>query len=382
MKKILTVIGARPQFVKAAAISRAIRLHYADALEEIILHTGQHYDANMSKVFFEELQIPKPYINLEIGGLPNAEQITKMQSGISDAIDKIKPDAVLVYGDTNSTHAAALAAAQRGVPLIHVEAGLRSFNLAMPEETNRIVADKNSTLMFVPTQQGMKNLADEGFNLNNKPPFNRANPGIFHCGDVMFDNALFFSEIAAKSSEILAKCEVEKKEFLLATIHRDNNTDDAERLGNIFNALLHISDENNISIIIPLHPRTRKMIDALEDNELKNRLIHHKFIQLINPVSYLDMIRLESNAAMILTDSGGVQKEAFFFKKPCVILRSETEWTELVANGNALIADADIDRIVSSFNALKNKKDYTWPAYYGDGNASQFICETIIQHLN
>lgn len=380
MKKILTVIGARPQFVKAAAISRAIQLHFQDALQEVIVHTGQHYDDNMSKVFFDELKIPKPYVNLEIGGIANQEQIEKMQSALREVMQETNPNVVLVYGDTNSTHAAALVASEENIPLVHVEAGLRSFNLAMPEEINRIVADKNSTLMFVPTEQGLKNLAAEGFSLENKQPFTHLRPGIFHCGDVMYDNAIYFSEIAAKSSEILARCGVQMGKYLLVTIHRDNNTDNTERLSNIFQALIEIAENNVLPIILPLHPRTKKMMEQLSES-LKEQIKGCSYIKLIPPVSYLDMIQLESNAQLILTDSGGVQKEAFFFKKPCVILRSETEWTELVENGNALIADADTKRIISAFDELNKRKNFTWPAFYGDANAARFICETIISSI-
>lgn len=382
MKKILTVIGARPQFVKAAAVSRAIRSLFSKDLQEFIIHTGQHYDANMSQVFFDELDIPKPYANLHIGGISNEEQITAMRLGIRSILDEIKPDIVLVYGDTNSTHAAALATADNNLPLVHVEAGLRSFNLSMPEETNRIVADKNSTLLFVPTEKGLSNLKDEGFTQNSTPPHTLLNPGIFHCGDVMFDNALHFSSIAKQRSKILNDIGVHQKDFFLVTIHRNNNTDDPIRLTAILRALLNIIYRYRLAVILPIHPRTQKMMDAVLNEDLRKEIEENDFMRIIPPVSYLDMIQLESHAKLILTDSGGVQKEAYFFKKPCVILRSETEWTELVDNGNAMIADVDEERIMHCFEQMINKTDYTWPSFYGDGNAAKFICETIIANIN
>jgi len=382
MKKILTVIGARPQFVKAAAVSRVIRNFFSENLREIIIHTGQHYDTNMSQVFFDELEIPKPYANLQIGGMSNDEQITSMRLGIKSMLEEIKPDVVLVYGDTNSTHAAALAASDCHLPLVHVEAGLRSFNLSMPEETNRIVADKNSTLLFVPTIQGLTNLRNEGYNLNSNSPYSAQNPGIFHCGDVMFDNALYFSSIAKHRSKILDELGLKQGNFLLVTIHRNNNSDDSNRLTAILRALLDVANRYRLPIILPIHPRTQKMMDALLNENLLNDIEDNDFLRIIPPVSYLDMIQLESNALLILTDSGGVQKEAYFFKKPCLILRSETEWTELVENANAMIADADQERIMDCFDQLMRKTDYTWPSFYGDGNAAKFICETIIEYIN
>jgi len=381
MKRILTVIGARPQFIKAAAVSRSIRKYFSKDLEEVIIHTGQHYDANMSQVFFDELEIPKPYANLQIGGLSNDEQITSMRLGIKSMLDEINPEVVLVYGDTNSTHAAALATLDNNLPLVHVEAGLRSFNLSMPEETNRIVADKNSTLLFVPTIQGLTNLKNEGYNLNSSSPYSTQNPGIFHCGDVMFDNALHFSSIAKHRSKILDELGGLQRNFLLVTIHRNNNSDDSKRLTAILRALLDVANRYRLLIILPIHPRTQKMMDALLNENLLKDIEDNDFLRIIPPVSYLDMIQLESHAKLILTDSGGVQKEAYFFKKPCVILRSETEWTELVENGNAMIADADQERIMDCVDQLMRKTDYTWPSFYGDGNAAKFVCETIIEYI-
>lgn len=376
MIKILTVIGARPQFIKAAAISRAIRLHFSSQLEEVIVHTGQHYDHNMSEVFFNELEIPAPWRNLEISGMDNATQIERMTVAICEVINEVNPHVVLVYGDTNSTHAAALAASQNKIPLVHVEAGLRSFNLEMPEEINRIVADKNSTLLFVPTEQGLDNLKEEGYVLDHPKPYSVNNPGVLHCGDVMYDNALFFQVKAENDSNILDKLNIENQRFVLATVHRNNNTDQPERLADIFMALVEIAESDSVKVVLPLHPRTRKMMTALPI-EVQKAIANSSNLLITDPVSYLDMIQLESRASIIFTDSGGVQKEAFFFKKPCVILRSETEWIELVENGNAVIADADRTRIVTAYHRLSKRKDFTWPNYYGDGRAAEFICRTI-----
>jgi UDP-GlcNAc3NAcA epimerase len=381
MIKILTVIGARPQFIKAAAISRAIRLHFSSQLEEVIVHTGQHYDHNMSEVFFNELEIPAPWRNLEISGMDNATQIERMTVALDEVINEVNPHVVLVYGDTNSTHAAALAASQNEIPLVHVEAGLRSFNLEMPEEINRIVADKNSTLLFVPTEQGLDNLKEEGYVLDYPKPYSVNNPGVLHCGDVMYDNALFFQVKAENDSSILDTLNIENRPFVLATVHRNTNTDHSERLADIFMALVEIAESDNVKVVLPLHPRTRKMMTALPI-EVQKAIANSSNLLITDPVSYLDMIQLESRAAIILTDSGGVQKEAFFFKKPCVILRSETEWIELVENGNAVIADADKAGIVTAYHRLSKRKDFTWPNYYGDGRAAEFICRTIVDSFS
>lgn len=382
MKKVMTVIGARPQFIKAAAISRVIRNEYSNVLEEIIIHTGQHYDANMSQVFFDELNIPKPYKNLEIIEESNDHQINRMTTALNSIIEEINPDIVLVYGDTNSTHAAALSAASKSIPLVHVEAGLRSFNLAMPEETNRIVADKNSTLLFVPTEQGIKNLKSEGFDLMSEPPFSQEKPGVFLSGDVMYDNSVYFRALANAQSKILELHGLKENNYLLATVHRDFNTDDGGRLSEIFKALSKIGSDYKLPIVLPLHPRTEKMMEKLLTVSQRSEINDHPYLKVIPPTSYLDMIELQSNAKLVLTDSGGVQKEAFFFQKPCVILRPETEWVELVQNGNALIGDADAERIYKCFQALMEEKNFTWPPYYGDGRAAYFICETIKSYFS
>ncbi|MBK8925127.1 MAG: UDP-N-acetylglucosamine 2-epimerase (non-hydrolyzing) [Crocinitomicaceae bacterium] len=377
--KIITIIGARPQIIKAAAISRAIREKYADKINEVIVHTGQHYDENMSAVFFDELNIPRPDYNLNVGSGSHGAQTAKMLEGIEEIILKEKPQAVLVYGDTNSTVAGGLAASKLLIPLVHIEAGLRSFNKSMPEEINRIACDHMSTLLFSPTKQGVDNLQREGFNLNAQIPFTIDNPKVYHCGDIMFDNSLYFSEIAEKKN-ILSDLQLHDG-FILSTIHRNNNTDEPARLNAIFSALYEITVKSKRQLVLPLHPRTRKMMEQHLDAQLKKDIHENKLIQIIPPVSFLDVIALEKHAGLIITDSGGVQKEAFFFKKPCIILRPETEWIEIVQNGNAILCDANKARILSAFDQLTTKSDFTFPDLFGDGKSAEFICGEILTHL-
>ncbi len=376
--KIVTIIGARPQIIKAAALSRAIREKFSDRIEEIIVHTGQHYDRNMSQVFIDELGIPQPDHNLNVGSASHGVQTARMIEGIEKILLDTNPDFLILYGDTNSTLAGAVAASKLHVPVVHIEAGLRSFNKSMPEEINRIVCDHASTLLFSPTKTGFNNLVREGFNPANKAPFNIDHPGIFHCGDVMYDNSLYFSEIAEKRSEVLAKYDLKNEKFLLGTIHRDNNTDDPDRLKAIFKGLLKIAKEDEIDILLPLHPRTsKKMAENLTDS-LNERISKNEHIKIIEPASFLDMIALEKNAKLILTDSGGVQKESYFFQKPCIIMRPETEWVEIVENKTAIIADADEEKIFEAWKSLRTPKGMVFPPVFGDGHAAEFICNEIL----
>jgi UDP-GlcNAc3NAcA epimerase len=377
--KIITIIGARPQIIKAAAISRAIREKYSDQIQEIIVHTGQHYDENMSEVFFDELKIPRPNYNLQVGSGNHGQQTAKMLEGIEEIILKEKPNAVLVYGDTNSTVAGGLAASKLLIPLIHIEAGLRSFNKSMPEEINRIACDHMSTLLFSPTKQGLDNLSKEGFKIDNKAPFTIDNPHVYHCGDIMYDNSLYFSHLAS-DRKIIKDLDL-RPGFILSTIHRNNNTDDPKRLTAIFEALHAITETYQKQLVLPLHPRTHKMMDQNLPTELRKKIEANRLIKIIPPVSFLDVIALEKNAGIVVTDSGGVQKEAFFFQKPCLILRPETEWVEIVENGNAILCDADKDKILNAFDLFESKKDLTYPNLFGDGKASEFICGEILQHL-
>lgn len=381
MIKLLTIIGARPQIIKAAAISRAIKNSYSDEISEVILHTGQHYDDNMSKVFFDEMEIPSPDYNLHVGSASHGLQTAQMLEGIESVILRENPDGVVVYGDTNSTLAGAVAAVKQHVPVIHIEAGLRSFNKSMPEEINRIVCDHCSTLLFSPTLTGFNNLVHEGFDPENKAPFTADNPGIYHCGDIMFDNTLFFADIAREKTDIVNKLELNTGEFILATLHRPNNTDVPARLQSILEALMQIAVENNIQVVLPTHPRTAKMIQQISDNEFKKKLTREERMKLIPPVSFLEMTSLEEQSMMIVTDSGGVQKEAYFFKKPCIVLRTETEWVEIVENGCAVLADADESRILKAFHKFKDQPPTNFPAIFGDGNAAEFICGEILRNF-
>ena len=372
MIKIVTIIGARPQIIKAAALSRAIKEKFSNEIEEVIVHTGQHYDENMSQVFFDELGIPAPDYNLGVGSGKHGAQTSKMIEGIEEILLNENPDYLVVYGDTNSTLAGAIAASKIHIPIAHIEAGLRSFNKAMPEEINRICCDHCSTMLFSPTATGYKNLINEGFNPENKKPFTIDNPGIYHCGDVMYDNSMFFG------STDNGQQTTDNNPYILCTIHRNNNTDEAERLSSIVRALLRLSKEEEI--IIPLHPRTKKLLDVNLGPDIYNELVNNERIHIIPPASFLEMIKLEKNASIVLTDSGGVQKEAFFFKKPCIIIRSETEWKEIVECGAAIIADANEDNIVNGYYHFKENKISEYPELFGDGKAAEFICNELINN--
>jgi UDP-GlcNAc3NAcA epimerase len=379
MITIVTIIGARPQIIKAAALSRAIRKKYSDRIREVIIHTGQHYDENMSGVFFSELGIPHPDHNLNTGSGTHGKQTAAMISGIEEVLMRESPDAIVLYGDTNSTLAGAIAASKLHVPVVHIEAGLRSFNKSMPEEINRILCDHVSTLLFTPTSTGLRNLVNEGFSTSRRPPFNADNPGIFHCGDVMYDNSLFFSAAADERTGILKKLGLEKGKFILATIHRNNNTDEPQRLSALFRSLNNISLSFEIDVVLPLHPRTSNLLDSNLDPQLLQSVRSNKRFHITGPASFLEMIALEKNCRLVMTDSGGVQKEAFYFGKPCIILRRETEWVELVECGAAIIADADEERIGNAYKKLISAEKQEYPSFYGDGNAAEFICEKMLE---
>ena len=381
MKKIITVIGARPQIIKAAAISRAIKNNFSDKILEVIVHTGQHYDENMSQIFFEELEIPFPNFNLNVGSGSHGEQTAKMLEGLENIYMQEKPDAVIVYGDTNSTIAGALAASKIHIPVIHIEAGLRSFNKAMPEEINRIACDHMSTLLFTPSETGHRNLLNEGIKNDQKEAASIDNPKIYLCGDIMYDNSLYFSAVSEQKSKILKELDIAKNDFILCTIHRDTNTDDTANLNAIFRALLRIQKTSNLKIVLPLHPRTKEKLNSHLDENLLTELNQNKNFKIIPPTGFLDIISLEKNARLIITDSGGLQKEAFFFQKPCIILREQTEWIEIVENGNAMIAGADEQKIGKCFEQLMKKTNFTYPNLYGDGNAANFICKKITEEL-
>ena len=371
--KLLTVIGARPQIIKAAAVSRAIRNLYPDRIWEKILHTGQHYDANMSQVFFDELGIPQPDYNLGVGSGPHGLQTAKMISGIEDVLLSEHFDGVILYGDTNSTLAGAVAASKIHIPVYHIEAGLRSFNMSMPEEINRIVCDQLSTICFAPTQTAVNNLRKEGFFESHATFHDGRHRQVCNSGDVMYDNSIYFASMARERSSIIKNLEIIPNNYILATVHRDNNTDDPGRLHAILNALVHISEQQGIPVILPLHPRTRKKIDALNPNTLAGSPL----LKIIPPASFFDISMLEQNAKIVMTDSGGVQKEAFFFEKPCVILRPETEWVEIVNHGAGIIADADYDRIIDAYSQLSDHP-VNFPHLFGDAHAAEKILQTIL----
>lgn len=380
-KRIVTIIGARPQIIKSSAISRAIRKHFSQEVEEIIVHTGQHYDANMSDVFFNEMQIPRPKYNLEVGSGSHGAMTAKMIDGLEKLFTEENPDAVVIYGDTNSTLAGAVAAAKIHIPVVHIEAGLRSFNKAMPEEINRIASDHMSTLLFTPTKTGLENLKREGFDSYIHKKADVDHPNVYLCGDVMYDNSMYFSTISQQKSNILEDLKIVQNSYVLCTIHRDSNTDNSVNLTSIFSALIEISKQHHLSIVLPIHPRTRHKMKEQLKHDLYEEIMNNDAIKIIPPAGFIDIIALEKNARIIITDSGGLQKEAFFFEKPCVIMREQTEWIEIVENGNAILAGASQNEIINSADLLLKKNDYTYPPFYGDGKAAEFIVSKIILDL-
>lgn len=374
--KILTVIGARPQIIKAAALSRAINNGFSDRIEEKILHTGQHYDANMSAVFFDEMGIPRPHFNLNTGSGKHGVQTAKMIAGIEEVLENETFDAIVLYGDTNSTIAGAVAASKLHLPIVHIEAGLRSFNMAMPEEINRIVCDNLSTVLFAPTQTAVDNLRREGF-LSSKATFADGNRRhVFHSGDIMYDNSLYFARIADEKTDILRRLGLEDEKFVLATIHRDNNTDNPERLTAIAEALLEIT-ERGYKIVLPLHPRTKKLLPQNLSEDDYRRITSNPDIMIIPPVSFFEIIVLERHASLIMTDSGGLQKEAYFFRKPCLILRPETEWVEIVEQHAGIVTDADKELIVRSFDEYIDTEPQ-FPPLFGDGHSAEFMLDKTL----
>ena len=356
--KILTVIGARPQFIKASIVSKAIA--QTDGLTEVIVHTGQHFDSNMSDIFFEQLSIPRPHYLLDISGGSHGDMTGRMLIEIEKVLLKEKPDYVLVYGDTNSTLAGALAAAKLHIPLVHIEAGLRSFNMQMPEEVNRILTDRISNILFCPTDTALKNLKLESF------PFVTADAKvqvIEKVGDVMQDSAIFFAKRAMPPKNFNLT-----ERFILSTIHRADNTDNPERLKNILSALNEISE--SIPVVIPIHPRTLKIINTLKLNTGN--------LTLIEPVGYLEMLWLLNHCGLVVTDSGGVQKEAFFMKKACVTMRDQTEWVELVEVGANELVGADKEKIINAVKRNYGREIEDEDQLYGGGNAAKKIISTLI----
>lgn len=358
--RIITIVGARPQFIKAAAVSRAILDLFSDQIEEKIIHTGQHFDDNMSQVFFDELSIPKPNYHFAISGGSHGAMTGKMLSSIEEALLAEKPDWVLVYGDTNSTLAGALAAVKLHIPVAHVEAGLRSFNMRMPEEVNRIVSDRVSRLLLCPTEAAVDNLRSEG--ISN---------GVHNVGDVMYDVAIFYRDKARHHSSILHRLGIFPKTYVLATCHRAENTDAPHRLKEILSALN--ATAKKMPVILPLHPRTRKITQIYEMTDLLSGLV------VTEPLSFLDMLALEQNARLILTDSGGVQKEAFFYDVPCVTMRDETEWVETITSGWNRLAPPHTGQILKAVDDALSELPASKPEPYGTGNAAVMILKHILE---
>lgn len=366
--RIVTIVGARPQFVKAAMVSRAIqeynRLAGALQIEELLLHTGQHYDENMSRIFFSDMHIPEPTWQLHCGQALHGAMTGQMLAGIEERLIESRPDAVLVYGDTNSTLAGALAAAKLHIPVVHVEAGLRSFNRAMPEEINRVLTDHIATLLCCPTQTAIAHLQEEGIR-----------EGVYHVGDVMYDAALLFGRLADEKSVIMDQLQLQSKAFRLCTVHRAENTDSEERMQQIISALLQMATPQ-CPLVLPLHPRTRRCLEAYH---LLTSLEQHKDIRLTAPLGFLDMVALEKQALTILTDSGGVQKEAYFHHTPCVTLREETEWVETVEAGWNRLAGYQTRSILDGVNHQPGQRHEI--SDYGTGEASDKIVRLICEVL-
>ena len=379
--KIITIVGARPQIIKAAALSRVITNQFHD-IEEIIVHTGQHYDQNMSDVFFSELAIPKPQINLKVGSSSHGAQTALMIEKIEKVLESNSPDAVVVYGDTNSTLATAIAASKLHIPIVHIEAGLRSFNKKMPEEVNRILCDHVSTLLFSPTKSGFNNLLSEGFLNNYSNNASLDQPNIYHCGDVMYDNSLYFSKLSNQRSNILEKLKLNEEKFILATVHRNDNTDSVIKLTDLFSTFLEITQIHQLKIILPLHPRTSKMMEQLLDSNLLKNIQESNMLIIVEPTGFLDMIALEKNAELIITDSGGVQKEAYFFKKPCIILRPQTEWVEIVETKSAVISDTNSKTILEATETFLSNTELNFPPVFGNGDAASFIAKEMLNQFS
>jgi len=353
---VLTIIGARPQFIKAAAVSRKILDH--PQIHEVLVHTGQHFDRNMSQVFFEELRIPEPKYNLGIQGGTHGTQTAEMLIKLEEVLIKEQPDLVMIYGDTNSTLAGSLAAAKLHIPIAHVEAGLRSFNKEMPEEINRIVADHTADILFTPTETASNNLLNEGIDENK----------IFQVGDVMFDATLYYGNKAEKFSSIMTELNLAERPYSLVTIHRAENTNDLVRLREIFESLEKLAKEHYL--LLPLHPRTKKQLSVIEFPFKESK------IMFMEPVGYLDMLMLEKKAQVIITDSGGIQKEAFFHGIPCVTMRNETEWVELVENGWNLLSDPE--NLLTDFRKMQAISISGVQGIYGNGDASQKIVDELL----
>jgi UDP-GlcNAc3NAcA epimerase len=385
--KIVTIVGARPQFIKAAVVSRAIESSNRGVnrrgIREILVHTGQHYDEMMNRVFFQELELPRPGYHLGVGSGPHGKQTARMMEGIEPILQNEKPDVVLVYGDTNSTLAGTLTAAKLNLPVAHVEAGLRSYNRVMPEETNRVLTDHLSRFLFCPTSVSVKNLAKEGIRSGKETVVRRV-------GDVMYDSIIYYAKIAENKSTILSDLDLSSStpnalpvrqagerrtpSYYLATLHRAENTDDPERLGSLVRALSRIAEST--VVVLPLHPRTRKMMKTY------NLLSNVEGLRVIEPLSYLNMVKLMKHSKAVFTDSGGVQKEAYWLRIPCFTLREETEWVETVETGWNVLVGTEEKRILSGVRALERRREKRGSrTLFGDGRAGEKVVQTLVDHL-
>ena len=356
---LLTIVGARPQFIKASSFSRAVKKHNdinTSQVNETIIHTGQHFDENMSQIFFSELAIPKPKYNLNISNLPHGAMTGRMLEALEEVFIRENPDYILVYGDTNTTLSGALAASKLSIPIIHIESGLRSYNMAMPEEINRVITDRLSEYLFCPSKEACSNLYKENITEN-----------VHFVGDVMFDVVLFLKNL--NYSNLFKKIIVKEKEFCICTLHRQENTDDPKKMRNILESLKTINEQ--IRVVIPIHPRTKKIVSDYNQTELL------KDLSVISPISYTQMLSLLDDASFLITDSGGMQKEAMYLKKPCITLREETEWTETIDLGVNTLCGSDPDLIINAFNSLQHRETNFDSNPYGDGDAAEKIVQIL-----
>jgi len=372
--KILTVIGARPQIIKSAAISSKIAEAYGDKIKEVVIHTGQHYDSGMSDKFFSELNIPVPQYNLEVGSGKHGKQTATMLDKLEKVMEDEEPDVVLIYGDTNSTLAAAVAASKIHTPVAHIEAGMRSFNKSMPEELNRVLSDHASTFLFCPTDEAVKNLKKEGFTGCDSKP-NLDCPHVSNVGDIMYDNALRYGD-ADSGNRIFSGREFNPGEFMISTLHRASNTRNADQIEGILRAINTSGKEHGLQIILPIHPRAGAILgNRIDSDDWKK---NYEAICFTDPLGYTDILWSLNHAKLAITDSGGLQKEAAFFHTPSVVLRSETEWVELIEFGLVKLSGTDETSITDSVSAQLNSQAQLPENYYGDGNASGRILDTLV----
>lgn len=380
MHRIITIIGTRPQSIKAAAVSRVLREAHSEEIAERILYTGQHYDRELFQVFFEELNVPEPSWNLNVRSDTQGAQTGEMTGGIEKVLMKERPELVLLYGDTNTTLAGALAASKLHIPVAHVEAGLRSFRKTMPEELNRVLSDHVSSFLFAPTRTAVENLQREGFpsEATDRPRIDQ--PAVHFSGDVMYDSVLRFSRIAGERFDPLQQYKLSRAPILM-TFHRAENTDDPQRLQGILDGAKALVEESGLDLILPLHPRSRKAIEEKLGPNVLDEFGRTEGVHVLPPLSYLEMLAWQRQSNLILTDSGGIQKEAFFNGVPCLVLRDESEWKELVENGNSRLVGASPDRILQEWAGVRSHQGPSEKGIFGDGKAAEYICRTLLTYF-